>query len=247
MDKKLKQYRPGFVRAIPKEAKESREIDFVISSEAVDRYNTIIKIDGWHLDNYMKNPIIGYQHNVYGGDLCQPPNPDDVIGLSEVKKEDKLLTARALFETGDINPKAEKIFQKLLFGSLRSASVGFMEMGEGIMNEETKTYTFTGQELLEWSVVNIPANPDAAKRHFRTTSDNAVNYIMGVLGNKYTAEEVEGMKISHVMQLIQNRFFNIEDERETQAELRRLEGEKDSTLLEIDKCNLIQEINLISY
>lgn len=241
MGKNLKQYRPGFVRAIPKEAKETREIDFVISSEMVDRYNTVLKIDNWQLDNYMRNPIVGYQHNVYGGDLFNPPDPDDIIGLSEVKKEGNILSARALFETGDINPKAEKIFQKLLFGSLRSASVGFLEVGEGDTDKETNIYTFSGQELLEWSVVNIPANPEAAVRHFRTTTDEAVNYIMGVLGNRYSAEEVKEMKISHVMQLIQNRFFDVKEESVIENELNELGKQIDKILMIEDINNLIKK------
>ena len=35
------------------------------------------------------------------------------------------------FETADINPQAEKIFRKVLNGTLKATSVGFLETGEG--------------------------------------------------------------------------------------------------------------------
>ena len=67
---------------------------------------------------------------------------------------------------------AEKIFKKIKFGSLRAASVIFSEKGEGNFGKEdeakggkNETYYFAGQELLEWSIVNIPSNPSATKRN----------------------------------------------------------------------------------
>ena len=158
-------YRTGQVRAIPKEAQETREIEFIISTEQVDRHNTILKIDKWNLDSYEKNPIVGYMHNLYGN-LFKESSPNDVIGYSKVWIEDSILVAKALFETKDINPLADTIFKKLVFGSLRSASVGFLGDDEsGETDEKTGAYIYPEQELAEWSVINIPSNTGAVKRH----------------------------------------------------------------------------------
>ena len=77
------------------------------------------------------------------------------------------------FEPAEINPLAEKVYQKLLFGSLKGVSVGFIPIGKGHWGEgvealtgENPTYYYAGQELLEVSVVNIPANPNALKKSF---------------------------------------------------------------------------------
>ena len=61
-------------------AEETRTIPFIASTSAEDRHGTVLNQSNWDLKNYNLNPIIGYQHNVYGGDMCNAPDPDDVIG-----------------------------------------------------------------------------------------------------------------------------------------------------------------------
>jgi len=151
---------------------KDRSAEFIISSERKDRHKTVILIDKWHLDSYNKNPIVGYQHDVYGDNWFQRPDPDSVIGKSEVYKDEvkKLLIAYVTFEPADINPLAEKIWQKILHGSLKAASVGFLPLkkpaGKWGVREEAETgsnptFYYEDVELLEWSIVNIPSNPDA--------------------------------------------------------------------------------------
>src|SRR6185295_14621291 len=84
-------YLPGLVdrsfetdAEVRKKMEETRTVPFIISSDTKDRHRTVINMKGWNLDNYKKNPIVGYQHNVYGDNMCSPPNPDDVIGTSRV-------------------------------------------------------------------------------------------------------------------------------------------------------------------
>lgn len=190
----------AFVREIPKG--DSRTVEFIISNSSRDRHNTILNQDGWKLDNYMRNPVVGYNHNVYGGGLFTKGTPDDIIGKSEVFKEGNNLIGKVTFEPADLNPTAEKIYQKIKFGTLRSASVGFMEAGTGKFGEndqaegkENETYYFAGQELLEWSIVNIPSNPSAVKR------DNYKEPTLDEVLNKYSElikkfDEKELRKIS---------------------------------------------------
>src|SRR5688572_19778940 len=141
-------------------AEEDRTIEFIISSSAKDRHNSVLNMRGWKLDNFNMNPIVGYQHNVYGGNMCMPDNPDDVLGPGRAFMEGDKLIGAVTFETKDINPQAEKIFRKVLNGTLRATSVGFLEVGQGelkkIQNSEGKVideiYYFEGQELLEFSI-----------------------------------------------------------------------------------------------
>lgn len=163
---------PAHVCEIAEDVKKTRTIDFVISDSTKDRHNTVVNQNGWKLDNYKNNPVVGYQHNIYGAGMCTDPNPDMVIGKAiNLRVQGGKLMASVVFEPEAINPMAEKIFQKLLFGSLKAVSVGFIEIGEGRYGEglEAKgapqeTYYFEGQELLEFSVVNIPSNPAAIAR-----------------------------------------------------------------------------------
>ena len=160
------------VREISKDVDETRTIDFIISDSTKDRHSTVVNQNGWKLENYLRNPVVGYQHNIYGAGMCTDPNPDMVIGkAANVRLESGKLMASVVFEPAEINELAEKIFKKLKFGSLKAVSVGFVEIGEGRYGEgdeargaKSETYYFSGQELLEFSVVNIPSNPSAVAR-----------------------------------------------------------------------------------
>ena len=92
----------GHVREIPQEAIDTREVEFVISDESKDRHNTILKADGWELDNYNKNSIVGYQHNVYGGGMCSGPDPDMVIGKGHARIEGVETIGKVFFEPADL-------------------------------------------------------------------------------------------------------------------------------------------------
>lgn len=175
-----------------KKIEETRTVPFIISSDAKDRHKTSVNMKNWKLDNYNANPIVGYQHNVYGDNMCAPPNPDDVIGSSRVFFEERdgrtLMIGEVTFERAEINPLAEKIFQKVLAGTLRAASVGFLEVGEGKSVPERdangkvvgETYFFDGQELLEWSVVNIPSNPEATTKSLRNHTVAGIGFLRGI-------------------------------------------------------------------
>jgi phage head maturation protease len=155
--------RAAFVRESSAEMVENRQVEFVISSEAVDSYGTVFKMDGWKLDRYANNPIVCYQHR------SNSDNPDDIIGTSEVFVEDNKLIGRVTFEDATINAKAEKVFRKVLAGTLKMASVGAMindgRMGDKTRGEDESLLYFTDQHLVEWSIVSAGANPDALKRN----------------------------------------------------------------------------------
>jgi hypothetical protein len=78
------------------------------------------------------------------------------------------LVGEAEFEPKEINPVAEKVFQKVKFGTLNTASVGILPVGTGTYKKEEKTYYYDGQELLEWSIVNIPMNGEARRMSMKS-------------------------------------------------------------------------------
>tara|TARA_Y100000296_G_C5163704_1_gene253327 strand:+ start:329 stop:916 length:588 start_codon:yes stop_codon:yes gene_type:complete len=143
---------------------ENRTAEFVISDNTKDRHNTVLDVDGWHLDNYNKNGIVGYQHDVYGEDQA---NPDNVIGIGKAEMRDGKLIGIVTFEPENINPLAEKIFQKVQFGTLRATSVGFNPLEQGefrkIEDSDAEIYHYGKRDLLEFSIVNIPSNPNAVR------------------------------------------------------------------------------------
>lgn len=141
---------------------EDRTIDFDISSEAVDSFRSVFKLDGWELDDYTRNPIVCYNHDAFG-------DADHIIGTSEVFRDGDVLVGRLTFEDEEINPFAEKIFRKVKAGTLRMASIRAdikkARMGLKDQGEDPDVIYFTQHVLREWSVVSIGSNPDALKRN----------------------------------------------------------------------------------
>lgn len=143
---------------------DQRMVEFIASTDAVDSYGTVLPVDKWDLSRYAKNGVVGYQHDIYYTD-----DPDNVIGRGEAFVEGDALVIRIFFEPADINRKAEKVYQKVLFGSINAVSVGFQATAPGHWGQERDgedpdVYYYNGQQLLEVSVVNVPSNPEAVKR-----------------------------------------------------------------------------------
>jgi hypothetical protein len=135
---------------------ELRQIEFIISNASVDRYGDIITVSGWDLKMYKQNPVV-----LFGHLSSIPP-----IGKSiKTWKEGDALRAIAQFMPADLSPFADSIYRMYLEGYLRAVSVGFRPLKyEPIMDDNgdyTYAYKFIKQELLEFSAVPIPANPEA--------------------------------------------------------------------------------------
>ncbi len=192
---------------------------FVASTSDPDRHGTVLNQKGWKLKNFNANPIIGYQHNLYG-DMCNAPDPDDVIGKGRAYIEDAELLVDVVFDSE--NEKAQTIKSKVQRGFLRTTSVGFIELGEGNKgndkkDEDPNLYYFKGQELLEMSIVNIPSNPNAKKKSFRSQTFDALKFIYRELGNKYRLADIEEMKVRDVIDLLDGKDIETLEEKQTDS------------------------------
>src|SRR5690554_1843127 len=135
---------------------DKRQIEFIISTAAVDRYGDIVEVNGWDLKQYKANPVVLFGHN-----SSIPP-----IGKAiKTWKDGDALRSIAEFMPQDISAFAHSIFRMFEEKFLRAVSVGFRPLKwERIVDEEgneTWSYRFKKQELLEFSAVPIPANPEA--------------------------------------------------------------------------------------
>jgi hypothetical protein len=210
-----KDYLEGVIdrASINEDIEKTRTVRFVISTNARDRHKTVLNMKNWKLDNFNRNPIVGYQHNVYGDNMCTPPNPDDVLGPArawiETKDGREVLMGEVTFETADINPQAEKIFRKVLNGTLRATSVGFLEVGQGKFGSgeqraggKEETYYFEGQELVEFSIVNIPSNPEATRKVVMNHARAGVNMLNRI-----------GLPVSEIRKVVNGILDSIEEKR----------------------------------
>jgi HK97 family phage prohead protease len=129
---------------------ESRTLDFTISSETVDSYRDVINADGWKLDRFLKNPVVLWAHSHW-----TPP-----VGRAvNTRVEDKKLKSSAEFPEREISAFADDVFKMLKAKFLRATSVGFIPL-EWTWDDERGGFNFLKQELFEFSIVPVPANPD---------------------------------------------------------------------------------------
>lgn len=118
------------------------------SSDVVDRMGDTIDQDGWILDNFKKNPVILWGHNVRED---RPPiGKATKVWLEGIRKKKLMFSVK--FDLQDTF--AADIYRKIREGFINAVSVGFQPL-EWLDNE------FLKMDLLELSFVPIPANPQA--------------------------------------------------------------------------------------
>lgn len=134
---------------------KARTVTFVASTEAVDRYGDSIKLDGWRLDRFKANPVILFGHDSHALPIGKAVD----IGV----KGDALVV-KIQFASAEANPAAENVFRLIEEGCLNAVSVGFMCLRWQLVDDQESGrwgYDILEAELLEISVVPIPAHPDA--------------------------------------------------------------------------------------
>ncbi len=127
--------------------KDTDLIEFIASTGNEDREGEVIDPNGWDLNNVGKNLPLLWSHNA----------KELPIGkVVEARIEgDNLVTAVEFAHK--VNDFAKKVYELVKAGFLNAVSVGFMP----------KAYDAEGkmisQELLELSIVNVPANQEALR------------------------------------------------------------------------------------
>jgi HK97 family phage prohead protease len=140
----------------PVAATEDRTFTFVFSDESVDRYGDVIFARGWDLANFNANPIALFAHDA--------GTVENVIGRAKnVRVEGSRLIGDIEFMSAEVNPNAEIVFQMVKGGFLNTVSVGFQPIEWELAKDKSRPQgvNFKKQELLEISIVPIPANANA--------------------------------------------------------------------------------------
>lgn len=130
-----------------------RSLDFAISTQSINRYGDTVANDGWRLDNFRKNPVVLWAHD----------NSMLPIGkASDIRVDGSALKSRITFTTaGDIRFN-DNVFNMLRDGFLSAVSVGFVPIKFSYSKDKNRPFgiDILEQELLEISVVTVPANPN---------------------------------------------------------------------------------------
>lgn len=129
-------------------------LEFIGSDNSVDRYNEVIDPKAWgDMKNFRANPVIPDCHNYDSvARILGKAISVDVVGGKLVNRVEFCLD----------NPMGALAYKMAKNGFLNSQSVGFIpeEWSSG-KNANEPDRTFTKCELLEISMVVVPANPGA--------------------------------------------------------------------------------------
>lgn len=128
-------------------------MDFIGSDDRVDRYNEVIDQTGWQIENFLANPVIPDCHDY--SSIARILGRAQTCTVTNGK-----LTNRVQFCLD--NPMGAMAYKMAKGGFINSQSVGFipLEWTNGTGKDQPDR-TYTKQELLEISLVVVPANPGA--------------------------------------------------------------------------------------
>jgi HK97 family phage prohead protease len=128
-------------------------LEFVLSDATVDRYGDVIEPAGWDLRWFKQNPIA-----LFGHDNAFP------IGRWEnIRVEGGKLVAKLAFAAEGTSARIDEMRKLVEQGILRAVSVGFKPVEYEALDPKRpgRGQRYKKQELLETSLVSVPANPAA--------------------------------------------------------------------------------------
>lgn len=138
---------------------ENRTANFVMSSQAVDRMGDVVVQEGMDLSNFLKNPValafhdhtspVGLWNDIKSVLNGRPPRTEGTLAL----------------HSEGTTQKTDEIANLLNVNGLRASSIGFMPKDVQFIRDESGAWTggfnISESELLECSVVSVPAHPAA--------------------------------------------------------------------------------------
>lgn len=209
------------------EAVSEDEYTFVMSDETPDRFGDVVDSAGWKLANFRQNPIalLGHDHR-------------DIIGnWINVHVENKRLIGTLRLAEAGTSPVVDSTRSFLRQKVLKGASVGFKPLKHEAMDEPPGAWRFLSSELLECSVVAVPANPAAiaikdlhpsVQRIFEAESGMRTKRRDGPTaepGDRPPTLRAKTMSISQQIETAQAELIRVRDALIPYA--RKIEGEED--------------------
>jgi HK97 family phage prohead protease/HK97 family phage major capsid protein len=127
------------------------DLEFVLSDETPDRMDDVILSSSWDLTNFKKNPIALFGHR-----------SDFPIGKwKNLRIIDKQLRGRLELAPEGTSDRIDEIRKLIDADILRAVSVGFRPIETKPRKESQLGVFYTKAELVETSLVSVPANPNA--------------------------------------------------------------------------------------
>ena len=136
---------------------ESREVDVIASTDVLDSFGTILR-QNWQLERFKQNPIVLWGHNSSEVPIGRAPK----VGVKGSKKNGQQLEATIKFREAGISQRADEVWAAIEDGTVRGVSVGFLPHSYSWEKQDDRDILILDDnELMEISLVSVPANPDA--------------------------------------------------------------------------------------
>ena len=211
---------------------EPSKLSFVASTATPDRYGDIIDQKGWQLDAYNKNPIVLLNH-----DSSQLP-----IGRGQVQVKNDQLVIDVEFDMDD--PRAAEVARKTQKGFMNAVSVGFQPLQSALRAELSKDSPYYGKsgqfyksaELLEVSIVTIPANGEATmitQKEFNEFKSSMLHEIRNMIRSELLT--LPEMRIKHILEISEDEDRILISFAKAQPEEREEEPEMEEEQLDKSK------------
>lgn len=173
--------------------KEARSANFVMSTEAADREGDIIRQSGWKLENFLKNAPLPIFHQT----RSWPVGNWKDVAVKNARPKRLEGTAQLLPEGGPV-PEVDQAAWMLEHGGIKAVSVGFIPLELDLIDEDKGWmggFEILSAELVECSLVPVPAHPDALIKAAAGDMVLAREFIEEVLDN-YAKDPKTGLLIS---------------------------------------------------
>lgn len=129
---------------------EDRTLVVKISTSTPDRSRDIVRPEGVQLDNYVKNPVVAFGHNYSGLSIGK---------TVDIQKVTEGIIAKVEFTPKGVYPLADQLYEMYKGGFMNAWSIGFIP--KKWVDKEDGGRDFQEWELLEYSAVLVPDNPEA--------------------------------------------------------------------------------------
>jgi len=207
-------------------------IRFRLTERTVDRYGEVVEPLGVVLETYKTNPVVLFQH---GYTVDQGMLPIGKLDVDSAKITKKYFDADVHFDSDD--KFAAKVENKVRKGFLNAGSIGFkpITISKDTVLPKQNGITHKEWELMEFSIVTIPALPSAlAQREFNEIRAMVQNQFgedslteMDILINKMFEREIEELQPSE-------RHIFIDTMKEIEGRIKALEDS-----VKLDKQNIV--------
>ncbi|CAM3246101.1 primosomal replication protein N [Corallococcus sp. ZKHCc1 1396] len=154
--------RKGAAALTAVEAGSGRRVyTFRASDGDFDRYSDRLNVKGWRIDGYNANGVVLFNHDDGAHSAITGAEPPLPIGKGRVYVENDALMIDVEFD--DEDDFAKRVERKVAKGILNAVSVRYLMLPGHYRQNERGGFDCDAQELLEVSIVTIPANARAVR------------------------------------------------------------------------------------